>query len=166
MVFGAKCSCPWHEQWRFGAAPSEDLRLCSREEEKSFGKDEKHNNRKRKVCVLYRSRLEVEAKCRKLEVRRFFELSLFNYYIFRQHDFHQFWTILFVSCGLLLIGNGFQKMFSHFCVLCCFLISYKGCLVHWENTGSIPDFVSCKAFSMHRIAEGLKISKPYFSYAF
>ena len=47
-------------------------------------------------------------------------------------------------------------MLSHFCVLCCFLISYEGCLVDWENTGSIPDFVSCKAFSMHRIAEGLK----------
>ena len=71
MPFESSCCCPLHREWKHGEVRSEQLHQCNREEnrwlEESLG-SKYRKTRKRKICVSCRSRLEVELKCRKLEV--------------------------------------------------------------------------------------------------
>ena len=81
MPFQAVCCCPWHDDWKHGKVTSQQLRICTREETNFFSlnaEDTKSKGRKRKVCISCRSRLEVEAKCQKLEVRCYM-LSILKY---------------------------------------------------------------------------------------
>ena len=71
MPFEAVCCCPFHDEWRHGKVISQQLRCCTREETSFFSvaaEETKNKGRKRKICISCRSRLEVEAKCQKLEV--------------------------------------------------------------------------------------------------
>lgn len=71
MPFPASCCCPRHDEWKHGDVDSDNLRQCSRKEAEMLdfaSNDPKNKKRKRKICIYCRSRLEVEAKCSKLEV--------------------------------------------------------------------------------------------------
>lgn len=71
MGFTSLCCCPRHEEWKHGKVKSEQLRQCTREESALLdlaAKDPKNKNRKRKICISCRSRLEAEVKVSKLEV--------------------------------------------------------------------------------------------------
>ena len=71
MPFESSCCCPLHGEWKHGEVRSEQLCQCNRKEnrwlEECFG-SQYRKTRKRKICASCRSRLEVELKCRKLEV--------------------------------------------------------------------------------------------------
>ena len=70
MPFTSSCCCFCHDEWKHGAVDSNNLRLCSREDAAllNLALDTKNKQRKRKICIYCRSRLEVEAKCTKIEV--------------------------------------------------------------------------------------------------
>lgn len=68
MPFTASCFCTRHDEWKHGDVDSEKLRQCTNEESALFATDPKSKGRKRKICIYCRSRLELESKCRKLEV--------------------------------------------------------------------------------------------------
>ena len=71
MPFVSSCCCSHHDEWKHGAVDSNNLRQCTREEAEILdfaSNDPKNKNRKRKICISCRSRLQVEEKCSKLEV--------------------------------------------------------------------------------------------------
>ena len=71
MPFVSSCCCPRHDEWKYGAVESDNLRQCTRKEAEIFdfaSNDPKNKSRKRKICIYCRSRLEVEEKCSTLEV--------------------------------------------------------------------------------------------------
>ena len=71
MPFVSSCCCSRHDEWKHGAVDSNNLRQCTREEAEILdfaSNDPKNKNRKRKICISCRSRLQVEEKCSKLEV--------------------------------------------------------------------------------------------------
>lgn len=66
MPFEALCCCSRHSEWKHGRVDSKQLRQCSRWEAKVLNiaeADPKNKDRKRKICIFCRSRLEVEVKC-------------------------------------------------------------------------------------------------------
>lgn len=69
MPFSASCCCSRHDEWRHGEVDSKKLRLCTPEEYSMFVPDQRWKTRKRRICIYCRSRLEMEAKCSRLEVK-------------------------------------------------------------------------------------------------
>ncbi len=65
----ASCCCPRHSHW--GHSDEAELRIATSPEIKycDVDKDGRHKDRKRKICTSCRSRIKLEDKCEKLEVR-------------------------------------------------------------------------------------------------
>lgn len=76
MPANALCRCPHHGTW--GHSESTEPRTATEFEAKfcQLNKDGRHKGRKRKICTSYRSRIQLETKCDKLQVR--FNLGFFG----------------------------------------------------------------------------------------
>ena len=67
MPNSASCCCSRHNEYQQGEVDSKKLRLCTPEEYSMSVPDQRWKNRKREICIYCRSRLEMEAKCSRLE---------------------------------------------------------------------------------------------------
>ena len=68
----ASCCCPHHKTW--GHSDEVELRVATDFEVKicQIDKDGRHKGRKKRICTSCRSRIQLEEKCDKLQVRFFF----------------------------------------------------------------------------------------------
>ena len=71
----ASCCCPHHKTW--GHSDEVELRVATDFEVKicQIDKDSRHKGRKKRICTSCRSRIQLEEKCDKLQVRFFLHVG-------------------------------------------------------------------------------------------
>lgn len=71
----ASCCCPHHKTW--GHSDEVELRVATDFEVKicQIDKDGRHKGRKKRICTSCRSRIHLEEKCDKLQVRFFLHVG-------------------------------------------------------------------------------------------
>lgn len=71
----ASCCCPHHKTWEH--SDEVELRVATDFEVKicQIDKDGRHKGRKKRICTSCRSRIQLEEKCDKLQVRFFLHVG-------------------------------------------------------------------------------------------